>query len=218
MKKLLLIGLFAVFSAVASPDTYFPVSLAPESLQSLRGGFNKGKWTAGLELSMHGEKERGWIENLMGDWSHFNHSFSVGYITENFENSITYGSVYAYLSAWESVGTGVKHIIYYNTGLASGQKLRGELTYFLFYQFNNKSVFLGRESEYLSFYLGFKSDHFDFQSEGIEDYIDKAINLPKMSKNIVLGVYYNPNVSGIWSVGAEINGKESYLVTLFFNL
>ena len=125
-----------------------------------------------------------------------------------------YLGVYVY---WDtgSIGTGVKQVIYHDHG-ATGD-IKGELTYFLYYYFESQNIILSGNQEFLSFYLGFKSEPFNFKKEDISDYFDKAKNLSKVSENIVLGAYYNWNVAGRYSVGLETNFKN-YIFTAYFNI
>ena len=221
MKKFILLGLLSVFwtiSGFANSPTYFPIALSPESLSNIHSGYIGGQWTTGVRLEIEGRKERGWLEKLMGDWSAIDHTYSVGYLTENFKNSVTYASVGGMLTALNSGGIGIRQIVYFNTGLPHGEKLKGELTYFVFYQMKNRSIFLSGGKEYLSFYLGFKSHHFDFQNEDVATYIDKAISLKDKSKRLVGGFYYNWDVGTPLSVGAEVNGTGGALLSLFIGI
>ena len=221
MKKLLYTILLtsAIWSAGAKENPYFPLSLAPESVQSLRIGASQKQLVSGVELSLHGDKEKSWLEGIVGDWSEFNHSFSVGYLTQNFETSVIYGSIYVFMSAWDSIGVGLKQIAYYDTYHEVGERLKGETTLFAFYQFPNRNLLFSKGTEYLSLYVGFKSEISNYEKEHIAEIVEKAIDLYKISKNMVGGVFYSPDVSnGLFrGIGIEI-GKKSYQGILYFSL
>lgn len=220
MKKMILTLAMLAFSAMAYTVPYFPVSYTPESLQMAHGGFNNsGEFSTGVELKIHGEKDRSLVERILGDWSHFNHSISIGYILDDFDDSILYGSAQVFLSAWDAIGTGVKQVVYYSNGLPKGSNLRGETTFFVFYQLPNKSIIWSDDNEYLNFYLGFKSEHSDFSKSDIEDVVAKAVDLYKISRNMTFGIYYNPDVlDGTFSMGVELNAQGSYHLLLYLNI
>ena len=216
--KNLIIGLLLIFSAVALGKPYFPVFYTPEPLQLLYGGYktNSGV-TGGIELNVQGEKDRGLIERVLGDWSHFNHSFSVG--VQGVNPLYLYSGAQVFLQGWDAIGMGVKQIIYYNKGLPAGSNILGETTLFAFYQLPNKSILWGDNNEYLNFYIGFKSEHSNFYKENIEDIVANAVDLYEMSKNITLGLYYNPNVlDGNVSLSLQANTQGNFYVLLFFNV
>ena len=223
MKRIYIMSLLSVLMAVGwgsgahDHQTYFPVSLAPESLTSVRVGYMDGKWTAGVEVDLRSKEERNWLDKILGDWSSINHSYSIGYMSQNLQNSITYATVYGQLTAWETGGAGVKQIVYFNTGLPHGEKLKGELTYYAFINIKNKSILFGNESEYLSFYIGLKSDHFDFQKENVQDYLEKAVNLRETAKRMMFGMYYSPNVAKTLGFGVEAKDGGA-LVSIFMGI
>ena len=220
MKRIIFfLGLLA-FSAMSYTVPYFPVSHTPESLQLLHGGFNnEGRFSTGVELGVHGEKDKSLVERLLGDWTHFNHAISIGYLLDNFDTSILYGSVKVYLTAWDAIGTGVKQIVYYSNGLPKGSNLRGETNFVVYYQLPNKSILWNDDNEYLNFYLGFKSDHSDFYKDDIEDIVANAVDLYKVAQNMTFGIYYNPDVlDGTVSMAVELNTLGRYNLLLYLNI
>lgn len=220
MKKILsILALTFSFSAFG----YFPLGWTPETLQSIRGGYSDSYGVAGLEVSLHGDKERAFMEEKVGIWGDANYSFSAGVLNKNYTDFQFYGAVHVHLEAFERIGVGIKQFVFYGTGNAEGEKVQGELNYFLFYQFYDLDIIFSDNREYLAVYTGFKSDHFIFNKEDIETYIEKAFDLATISNNVVLGFYYNPDVTllnGI-SFGIELNlwsENKTVLGTVYFNI
>ena len=205
------------FQAISS-KAYFPVSFTPETVQSLKFGFNGGSPVGGIELTLHGEKEKKYLEEKVGFWGDYNHSFSAGVFSTAFSDLVYYGAVHVHLEAWDMIGTGLKQVVFYDSGLPTGEKLKGELTYLVFYQFPELNLFWSDEREFMLIYSGFKSEHFDFNNESAEAIVDKAFHLTEISKNAVLGVYYNPDVTGNISFGFEMalfQENKVYLGSLY---
>lgn len=202
---------------------YFPLGWTPETLQSIRAGYSEGYGIAGLELSFHGEKEREFMEDKVGIWGDANYSFSAGVMNKDYENFMFYGAVHVHIEAFERIGTGIKQFVFYQTGLPAGEKLQGELNYFIFYQFYDLDLIWSDNREYLAIFTGFKSEIFNFQKEDIEAYISKAVDLTEISNNVVLGFYYNPDVTVVNGVsfGLELNlwsEDKSVIGTVYFDI
>ena len=219
---ILILGLMGIFSSFAKTDKtpYFPLNLTPESTQNLRAGLNKGEVNMGVELSMHGDQDKNWLEKTVGDWSDFDHSFSVAYQTEDFGNSIIYGSVHVSLAALDSVGVGLKQIVFYETDKDIGNRLKGETTLFAFYQLPNKNLLFKGEQEYLSFYIGFKSDISNFEKDHISEIVDNSLDMWEVSDKMIGGVFYSPDVTAktFRGISMEINGKGAYFMALHISV
>ena len=83
-------------------------------------------------MHLRGTAEKNWIESLVGDWSDFDHSLSVGYLTEGLSASKIYAGVTLSVVALDSVGVGIKQIIFYETDKAIGNRLKGETNLIVF--------------------------------------------------------------------------------------
>ena len=218
MKLILLLLILMPLKAFSI--SYFPVSFTPETVSSVKLGLNDMKPVAGVEISLHGEKEVKYLEEKVGFWGDYNHSFSLGIFSTHFADLVYYGAVHVHLEAWDRVGTGLKQVVFYDTGLPSGEKLKGELTYLVFYQFPEINLFWDDNREYLMIYTGFKSEHFDFMNESAEEVVEKAFHLTEISKNAVFGVYYNPDVAQALSFGFEMalfQENHVYMGSVYFS-
>ena len=210
-----LLTLFGLLFSLTSGAVYFPLGLTPETLQAGRAGVNtttdRGVWNA--ELSLHGEK-KDFIRSLFGDALKWNHNFSAGILGDTILQQTLYGAFYVYFDNG-SIGTGAKQVIFHDIALKG--ELKGELTYFAYYYFVDKNIIFGEGKEFLSFYVGFKSDFFNFEKEQLISYLNKAKDLAKLSENIVFGFYYDWDVTGKISAGFETN-FESYVLSTYFKI
>ena len=213
MKKLFLFISFLY--SMGAGALYFPLALTPESLQSIRGGYDIENKTPYLnaELILHGNKKKV-LEGVFGDFLKFNHSLSVGLnlSLHDAKQRVLYGTAYVYLDTADSIQAGVKQIIF------NEDEVKGITYYFFNYYFDSKNIFFKNEQEFLSIYIGFLSPEFSFKKEEFKEILNKATDFKQIYKKYTLGLYYDWDVTDIFSLGLESNLKDNVWLNLYFNI
>ena len=202
MKKLLLF-LF-IFSIQAG--AYYPLALTPETLQSIRVGYEDKSLNIGGELAFTGDKKN-IVKKWFGDNLKWNHSLTAGFVTNNFQNPAIYGAAYLFFESG-SIGTGAKQMFFYDSNFSSAAHT--ESIYFAYYYFESSSIFFNDKSEFLSVYIGFRTQAVNLVEKNLGEFFSSLKDLHEVP---ILGIYYNPDVTETVSIGFETDFN-----TVIFNL
>lgn len=212
MKNFLLFSFICfiyLWHSAAAPSDFYPLALTPESLQSVRAYYERpDSYSVGAELAFVGDKKKV-LESLIGDTIEWNHSFSGGILSKNLQGTAFYGAGYLFFDSG-SIGTGIKKIFHYSTE-DKEDSVKGELIYFAYYYFDSTSIFFGEYQEFLSVYLGFKSEPEVVASR-------KYLKALFTAKSPVFGFYYNPDVNRTFSLGFETDFNKIFMINFYFSV